>query len=166
VNTYLYQHVGVCITWLTSLEIYLDNISPTVQLILCYSTQGFSDPHRAQHCICETSSYIVSQCPTEPDYEFDKPLEDTDAFEKETAEFKCEVSDKDARVQWFLEDKVGGTTSPRQTKMTTQNIYLQIAVILNIWLLFMMSSSSPCFLCCLHGHGISTSHVFCAVDQR
>ena len=65
--------------------------------------------------------YTVCQCPTEPDYEFDKPLEDTDAFEKETAEFKCEVSDKDARVQWFLEDKVGGATSPRQTKMITKN---------------------------------------------
>lgn len=52
--------------------------------------------------------FLIS--PAEPDYEFDKPLEDTDAFEKETAEFVCEVSDKDARVQWFLEDKVGGMT--------------------------------------------------------
>lgn len=42
----------------------------------------------------------------EPDYDFEKPLTDADAYEKETAEFECEVNDDEAPVQWFREDKV------------------------------------------------------------
>jgi len=33
-------------------------------------------------------------------------LNDADAYEKETAEFECEVNDEEAPVQWFREDKV------------------------------------------------------------
>jgi len=43
---------------------------------------------------------------TEPEYDFDKNLNDTDAYEKETAEFECEVNDEEAPVQWYNEDKV------------------------------------------------------------
>jgi len=43
---------------------------------------------------------------SEPDYEFEKELNDADAYEKETAEFECEVNDEEAPVQWFREDKV------------------------------------------------------------
>jgi len=43
---------------------------------------------------------------TEPDYAFEKELNDADAYEKETAEFECEVNDEEAAVQWFREDKV------------------------------------------------------------
>jgi len=43
---------------------------------------------------------------TEPDYAFEKELNDADAYEKETAEFECEVNDEEATVQWFREDKV------------------------------------------------------------
>jgi len=43
---------------------------------------------------------------TEPEYEFEKQLNDADAYEKETAEFECEVNDEEAPVQWFCEDKV------------------------------------------------------------
>lgn len=43
---------------------------------------------------------------TEPDYDFEKNLNDADAYEKETAEFECEVNDEEATVQWFREDKV------------------------------------------------------------
>lgn len=43
---------------------------------------------------------------TEPDYDFEKNLTDADAYEKETAEFECEVNDEEAQVQWFREDKV------------------------------------------------------------
>jgi len=42
----------------------------------------------------------------EPDYDFEKNLNDADAYEKETAEFECEVNDEEAPVQWFREDKV------------------------------------------------------------
>lgn len=42
----------------------------------------------------------------EPDYDFEKPLTDADAYEKETAEFECEVNDEEAPVQWYREDKV------------------------------------------------------------
>ena len=42
----------------------------------------------------------------EPDYEFDKNLQDVDSHEKEVAEFECEVNDEDAVVEWFREDKV------------------------------------------------------------
>ncbi len=42
----------------------------------------------------------------EPEYDFTKPLRDTDAHEKETGEFECEVSDPDARVTWYREDQV------------------------------------------------------------
>lgn len=42
----------------------------------------------------------------EPDYDFEKPLTDADAYEKETAEFECEVNDEEAQVQWYREDKV------------------------------------------------------------
>jgi len=43
---------------------------------------------------------------SEPEYDFEKPLTDADAYEKETAEFECEVNDEEAPVQWFREDKV------------------------------------------------------------
>jgi len=43
---------------------------------------------------------------SEPDYDFEKNLQDADAYEKETAEFECEVNDEEAPVQWFREDKV------------------------------------------------------------
>ena len=33
-------------------------------------------------------------------------LQDTDAYEKDTAKFICEVNDEDAKVKWFKEDKV------------------------------------------------------------
>lgn len=51
-------------------------------------------------------TYNVGSCCTEPDYEFEKELNDADAYEKETAEFECEVNDEEAPVQWFREDKV------------------------------------------------------------
>jgi len=51
-------------------------------------------------------------CCTEPDYEFEKELNDADAYEKETAEFECEVNDEEAPVQWFREDKVNSPVSP------------------------------------------------------
>ncbi len=44
--------------------------------------------------------------PSEAEYEFTKNLDDTDAYEKETAQFVCEVNDPDAPVKWFREDKV------------------------------------------------------------
>lgn len=43
---------------------------------------------------------------SEPDYEFEKKLQDADSLEKEVAEFECEVNDDEAVVQWFREDKV------------------------------------------------------------
>lgn len=43
---------------------------------------------------------------TEPDYDFEKPLTDADGYEKDTAEFECEVNDEEAPVQWFREDQV------------------------------------------------------------
>lgn len=43
---------------------------------------------------------------SEPDYEFEKNLQDADSMEKEVAEFECEVNDDEAVVQWFREDKV------------------------------------------------------------
>ena len=45
--------------------------------------------------------------PTEPEYDFDKNIQDIDSYEKEDAEFVCEVSDPDAQVTWWKEDKVG-----------------------------------------------------------
>jgi len=42
----------------------------------------------------------------EPEYDFEKPLSDADAYEKETAEFECEVNDDEASVDWYREDKV------------------------------------------------------------
>ena len=42
----------------------------------------------------------------EPEYDFEKPLSDADAYEKETAEFECEVNDEEANVDWYREDKV------------------------------------------------------------
>lgn len=42
----------------------------------------------------------------EPEYEFTKDLNDLDAYEKEAAEFVCEVNDPLAVVKWFREDKV------------------------------------------------------------
>lgn len=48
---------------------------------------------------------------SEPDYDFEKNLQDADAYEKETAEFECEVNDEEAPVQWFREDKVCATKS-------------------------------------------------------
>ena len=54
-------------------------------------------------------TYMVSKLPiwfSEPEYDFDKKLQDTDAYEKEKAEFVCEVNDEGAKVQWFKEDKV------------------------------------------------------------
>ena len=44
----------------------------------------------------------------EPEFEFTKPLNDTDATEKEAATFVCEVNDADAKVKWFKENQVRG----------------------------------------------------------
>lgn len=35
-------------------------------------------------------------------------LTDSDAYEKESAEFECGVNDAEAPVEWYREDKVGG----------------------------------------------------------
>ena len=43
----------------------------------------------------------------EPEYEFVKEMHDIDAYEKEAAEFECEVNDPMAVVKWYREDKVG-----------------------------------------------------------
>lgn len=43
---------------------------------------------------------------SEPEFDFAKPLNDTDAHEKEPATFLCEVNDPDAKVQWFRENEV------------------------------------------------------------
>jgi hypothetical protein len=50
--------------------------------------------------------FSMVNCCTEPDYDFEKNLTDADAYEKETAEFECEVNDEEAPVQWFREDQV------------------------------------------------------------
>ena len=46
----------------------------------------------------------------EPEYEFTKKLFDTDSYENETAEFSCTMNDKDANVEWFIEDEVRTVT--------------------------------------------------------
>ena len=69
----------------------------------------------AMFCLCLCS---------EPDYEFEKELNDADAYEKETAEFECEVNDEEAPVQWFREDKVGLRVSPDFS--CSPNTYLHI----------------------------------------
>ena len=43
---------------------------------------------------------------SEPEFEFTKQLQDSDAYEKEDGVMSCEVNDADAKVQWFREDKV------------------------------------------------------------
>lgn len=56
-------------------------------------------------CLLINCSVRLCRC-TEPEYDFEKKLNDADAYEKETAEFECEVNDEEAPVQWFREDKV------------------------------------------------------------
>jgi len=58
----------------------------------------------------ETSCHVTIE---EPEYDFDKKLTDADAYEKETAEFECEVNDEDAPVQWFREDKPIDMNDPK-----------------------------------------------------
>ena len=60
-----------------------------------------------------SGDYNVISVFTEPEYEFEKPIRDTDAYEKETAEFTCEVNDPQAPVKWFKEDKVNEPTGIR-----------------------------------------------------
>ena len=38
--------------------------------------------------------------PTEPEYDFDKNIQDVDSYQKEDAKFSCEVSDPDPQVTW------------------------------------------------------------------
>ncbi|ESO03551.1 hypothetical protein HELRODRAFT_191869 [Helobdella robusta] len=49
----------------------------------------------------------------EPEYDFDKSLTDTDALEKENAEFECEVNDEEAPVEWYREDKKIDINDPK-----------------------------------------------------
>ena len=43
---------------------------------------------------------------SEPEFEFKQDLHDIDAYEKDAAEFECEVNDPMAVVKWYREDKV------------------------------------------------------------
>ena len=43
---------------------------------------------------------------TEPEYNFSKQVSDLDSYEKETAIFETQVSDREAKVEWYFNDKV------------------------------------------------------------
>lgn len=43
---------------------------------------------------------------TDPEFEFKKPLQDSDCYEKETGVMECKVNDSDAKVQWYREETV------------------------------------------------------------
>lgn len=47
---------------------------------------------------------------SEPEWEFMKKLEDVEAVEREKATFTCDVSDPEAEVSWFKDEKVGVTS--------------------------------------------------------
>ena len=42
----------------------------------------------------------------EAEFNFTKELNDTDTYEKEDANFECQVNDPDAKVIWFREEQV------------------------------------------------------------
>ena len=43
---------------------------------------------------------------SEAEFQFVKPMQDADCYEKETGVLECVVNDADAKVQWYCEDKV------------------------------------------------------------
>jgi len=74
-----------------------------------------ADPSDAAEYTCEVEGDKTSCKVTieEPDYDFERPLTDADAYEKETAEFECEVNDEEATVQWYREDKKIDINDPK-----------------------------------------------------
>jgi obscurin-RhoGEF protein len=118
-----------------SLECMLSDPRPQVTWYrngekLEYTTGKFEISRRENRCILKIKNaakdddgeYMCevegdkTQCKVtteEPDYDFEKPLNDADAYEKETAEFECEVNDEEAQVQWFREDKPIDINDPK-----------------------------------------------------